>query len=155
MAASEHSGGSQVQRVSALYLIDGFNFLHAVVLKGRDRSHWWSAENQRAVRDWVALRPMPGARIWIVFDQREPRPANESPVPEGEPGGPEVRHAPDADAYILACCEELRGASEVVVVSADRSLIDRAKGRGARTLSPWSFARYADGAARGDGAPSP
>ena len=141
--------------MSTLYLIDGFNFLHAVVLKGRDRSRWWSLENQRAVRDWVALRPVMGARTWIVFDQREPQP-NESPVIEGAPpGGPEVRHAPDADAYILACCQELQGTSEVVVVSADRSLVDRAKMRGARALSPWSFARYAEAAPRGDAAPSP
>jgi YacP-like NYN domain-containing protein len=132
--------------VSTLYLIDGFNFLHAVVLKGRDRAHWWSPDNQRAVREWVALRPVTGARTWIVFDQREPGPPHESPSsdPDALPGEPEVRHAPDADAYILGCCEALGGACEVVVVSADRSLVDRAKYRGARALSPWDFARYVD-----------
>lgn len=153
-----HGGRARAPQraVSTLYLIDGFNFLHAVVLKGRDRSRWWSPENQRAVQDWVALRPITSARTWIVFDQREPRPPNESPVMDGAPTvGLEVRHAPDADAFILACCEELRGTSQVVVVSADRSLVDRAKRRGARALSPWEFARYADGGSRGGGAPSP
>jgi len=142
--------------VSDLYLIDGFNFLHAVVLKGRDRSRWWSPENQRAVRDWVALRPITGARAWIVFDQREPRPPDESLARDGGPTeAPEVRYAPDADAYILERCEQLRGTCEVVVVSADRSLVDRAKQRGARALSPWVFARYAEAGSRGGGAPSP
>ena len=135
--------------MSALYLIDGFNFLHAIVLKGRDRARWWSPENQRAVRDWVAFRPIPGVRTWIVFDQREPVLPNERAPSERAPNGDaplgelEVRHAPDADAYILACCEALRSACEIVVVSADRSLVDRAKHRGARALSPWEFARYA------------
>jgi hypothetical protein len=139
--------------LSTLYLIDGFNFLHAVVLKGRDRSRWWSLENQQAVREWVALRPVTSARTCIVFDQREPSDA--SPAAPGAPlAGPEVRHAPDADAYILACCEELRGACEVVVVSADRSLVDRAKRRGARALSPWAFARYAAGEAHAGDAPN-
>jgi hypothetical protein len=129
-------------------LIDGYNFLHAVVLKGRDRSRWWSVENQQAVRDWVALRPMPGARTWIVFDQREP-----GEVEAVSNDSLEVRHAPDADAYILDCCEALAGSAEVVVVSADRSLVDRARHRGARALSPWEFARYAAGGPRCDGAP--
>lgn len=141
--------------MSTLYLLDGFNFLHAVVLKGRDRSRWWSLENQRAVRDWVALRPVTGVHTWIVFDQRGPQP-NDGPTLDGTPlAGLEVRCAPDADAYILACCEELRETCKIVVVSADRSLVDRAKARGARALSPWTFARYAEAGPRGDAAPSP
>ena len=137
--------------MSPLYLIDGFNFLHAVVLKGRDRAHWWSIENQRAVRDWVAEHAIVGARTWIIFDQRERRaePAASEPAASDEPstptaaGGPEVRHAPDADAQILAFCADLRQAWDIVVVSADRSLVDRARRHGARSLSPWDFARYA------------
>jgi hypothetical protein len=156
MAPERAHGVSPERAVSALYLIDGFNFLHAVVLKGRDRSRWWSRENQRAVRDWVALRPITGARTWIIFDQREPPPPNATvALDDVPPGGPEVRHAPDADAYILACCQELQGTCEVVVVSADRSLVDRAKRRGARALSPWDFARYAAGGPRGGSAPNP
>lgn len=139
--------------MSPLYLIDGFNFLHAVVLKGRERAHWWSLENQRAVRDWVAAHAIVGARAWIIFDQRE-RPAepaaSDEPATPAAAGEPEVRHAPDADAHILALCAELRHAWDIVVVSADRSLVDRARRHGARALSPWDFARYA-AAPRGTG----
>lgn len=127
--------------MSPLYLIDGFNFLHAVVLKGRERRRWWCTENQLAVRDWVALRLVPGARTWIIFDQRQAAPGGA--LPEASAGPLEVRYAPDADALILACCEAHARACEVVVVSADRSLVDRARNRGARALSPWEFARYA------------
>jgi hypothetical protein len=161
-----------------LYLIDGFNFLHAVVLRGRDRARWWCAENQRAVCDWVAEHPVASTCPWIIFDQRGSGSAGESQAPAESPvsgldvagpaqaalpgrhdrvGAPEVRYAPDADAYILACCGELRGLREVVVVSADRSLVDRAKRLGARALSPWVYARYAGGVAPtgGDAARGP
>jgi predicted RNA-binding protein with PIN domain len=51
-----------------------------------------------------------------------------------------VRFAPNADDYIVELCAELRGQRDVVVVSADRALIDRARHRGAARLSPWQFA---------------
>lgn len=154
--------------MSPLYLIDGYNFLHAVVLKGRDRAHWWSVENQRAVQDWVAGRPLIDARTCIVFDQRSAGapggvPAADAADPEASAASaavtdaePQVCFAPDADAFILARCAALEGTCTVVVVSADRSLVDRAKQRGARSLSPWKFARYAEeGAPSGHEPPSP
>lgn len=123
-----------------LYLVDGFNFLHAVVLRGRDRGGWWRPEMQRSAVEWVASLPVAAsADVWVIFDRRGSGSSDEglgllrSAV--------EIRHAPDADEYILALCEELRGRRPVVVVSADRSLVDRAKHRGARGLSPWDFAR--------------
>ena len=141
-----------------LYLIDGFNFLHAVVLRGRDRARWWREENRRAVCEWVAGCPSVGARLCVVFDQRGSAAAGEAAASAagsalaglepaaptgGDPAGSlEVRYAPDADKYILARCRELGTKGEVVVVSADRSLVDRAKRHGARSLSPWDFARY-------------
>ena len=143
-------------RMSPLYLVDGFNFLHAVVLKGQDRANWWSPEHQaRVVARVTAQREaLGGAEVWVVFDQRGPRAvdteAGPAPMPVPAPGGEatplaadrvDVRHAPDADDYIVACCAELAGAREVVVVSADRSLCDRARSHGARRVSPWAFAR--------------
>jgi hypothetical protein len=35
-----------------LYLVDGFNFLHAVLLVGKERPHWWGQGNQQRVVDW-------------------------------------------------------------------------------------------------------
>src|SRR5205085_9558556 len=120
--------------------------LHAVLLEGRDRARWWSTENQARVVEAVArlasgVEPL---EVWIVFDQRR------APGEAGsdESSGPvlhegmEVHHAPDADDFIVARCGELLGRREVVVVSADRSLRDRAKAHGASGLSPWAFARY-------------
>lgn len=128
-----------------LYLIDGFNFLHAVVLKGKDRSGWWSPPQQRRVIDWV-LASRAGElplEAWIVFDRRGGAPGDSSVTEPPEGGGVRIFHAPDADEFIVARAAELAGSREVIVVSADRSLLDRAKHRGAQGLSPWGFARYA------------
>jgi hypothetical protein len=167
-----------------LYLVDGFNFLHAVLLQGRERARWWSPENRERVVEAVAAlmaaaelgtaaepldpahppglgvtgSPGPGATgspglgsggaadVWIVFDQRKP----ESDAAAGVSGrAPELRgdlqihRAPDADEYIVARCAELTSLRTLVVVSADRSLCDRARNHGARSLSPWAFASYA------------
>jgi predicted RNA-binding protein with PIN domain len=133
--------------MSPLYFVDGFNFLHAVVLTGRDRSHWWSRENQAKVVAAVAeLRIMSGAPdVCIVFDRRREA-VDEGGSEEHEPILPssiQIRHAPDADDYIVQRCGELAGQREVVVVTADRSLRDRARNHGARSLSPWTFASTA------------
>jgi hypothetical protein len=127
-----------------LYLIDAYNFLHAVVLKGRERSNWWSSENQaRVVAAVVALGAgRDGFVAWVVFDRRGTSDAsNASSAAEvALPPGVEVHSAPDADDYIVARCAELTRDGEVCVVTADRSLADRARRHGARRLSPWAFA---------------
>jgi hypothetical protein len=170
-----------------LYLVDGFNFLHAVLLQGRERARWWRPENcERVVEAVAALRAsaefaaaaaaLDTARgallgvadtaglaaggapdVWIVFDQREPEgdaaAGLDMRTPESR-GDLQIHRAPDADDYIVACCADLAGLRRVVVVSADRSLCDRAKNHGARGLSPWAFASYA-AAAGATGRPPP
>lgn len=118
--------------MTPIYLVDGFNLLHAAVLEGRDRPRWWRGEQQARV---VALaEAFPGGEVWVVFDARGA---------DRVRGDERVRvcYAADADARIVELCVELRGQRSVVVVTADRSLMDRAKHRGASGLSPWQFAR--------------
>lgn len=135
-----------------LYLVDGYNFLHAVVLKGRERAAWWSPENQARAVSCILPLVGEGAETWVVFDRRGSAEASgvDAAGEAGSLGGPasaeahgglQVHHAPDADDYIVSRCAELTSWREVVVVSADRSLVDRARHRGARGLSPWAFAR--------------
>jgi hypothetical protein len=127
-----------------LHLIDAYNFLHAVVLKGRERANWWSSENQARVVGAVAAlgAGRESFEAWVVFDRRgvaiDSGPSGGAPV-DAVPGI-EVHSAPDADDYIVARCAELSGHREVWVVSADRSLGDRALRHGARRVSPWAFA---------------
>lgn len=118
--------------MTPLYLVDGFNLLHAAVLRGRDRREWWRAEQQARV---VALaEPFPGGEVWVIFDAR-------GSARSGGSARVAVQHAADADARILELCAELRELRRVVVVTADRSLMDRARHRGASQLSPWQFAK--------------
>jgi hypothetical protein len=127
-----------------LYLIDAYNFLHAVVLKGRERQNWWSSENQARVVGAVAAlgAGREAFEAWIVFDRRGTTAggaASDGAPIEARPDI-EIHSAPDADDYIVARCAELSGRRELWVVSADRALGDRARRHGARRLSPWAFA---------------
>ena len=128
-----------------LYLIDAYNFLHAVVLKGRRRANWWSSDNQRRVVAAVAAigAEREAFEACVVFDRRGAASDVERALggaPVGAGPGIEVHSAPDADDYIVARCAELSGRREIWVVTADRSLGDRARRHGARRLSPWAFA---------------
>lgn len=132
-----------------LYLVDAYNFLHAVVLKGRERANWWSPENQARVVAAIAALGVgrEGFESWLVFDRRGSESASAGDpagAPVGAGPGVEVHSAPDADDYIVARCAELSSTREVCVVSADRSLCDRARRHGARRLSPWAFAEGAE-----------
>jgi predicted RNA-binding protein with PIN domain len=117
--------------MTPLFLVDGFNFLHAAVLEGRDRREWWALSQQARV---VALaESFQGGEVWVVFDARgTDRVSSTERV--------QVRFAADADDCIVALCTELRGRRLITVVTADRSLTDRARHRGATRLSPWQFA---------------
>ena len=127
-----------------LFLIDAYNFLHRVVLKGRERANWWSSENQaRVVAAVAALGAGREAfEAWVVFDRRGTSAANDTAAhaPACAGSGIEIHLAPDADDYIVARCAELSECRELWVVSADRALGDRARRHGARRLSPWAFA---------------
>jgi predicted RNA-binding protein with PIN domain len=116
--------------MAPLFLVDGFNVLHAAVLEGRERREWWALSGQARV---VALaESFQGGEVWVVFDARgNDRISGTERV--------QVRFADDADDCIVGLCAELRGQRSVTVVTADRSLTDRAKHRGATRLSPWQF----------------
>ena len=116
-----------------LWLIDGFNALHACVLKGRDREGWWRAEAQARVAGWLENFARERAVV-IVFDAG--RMSSERCSNEGFSAT--LRFAPDADDEIV---QSVRAAvaMRVCVVTADRSLGDRCRAFGATILRPWSF----------------
>ena len=119
-----------------LWLIDGFNVLHAGVLRGRDRAEWWKEERRSALLELVA-RFRPGredAEVWIAFDGE--RPAAERETHEGEVG---IVFAPSADDWLAARVREATPLGPVAVVTADRRLAERVRRRGARVVPPRSF----------------
>jgi predicted RNA-binding protein with PIN domain len=129
-AASRAEDGERDVR----WLVDGFNVLHAGVLRGNDRKGWWREEMRARLLARVAAFDDEAAELWVVFDGR-------GPLADAElrSARPRVVFAPSADEWLLA---EVRGAedpSQLVVVTADRQLADRARHRGAQVVSPRAF----------------
>jgi hypothetical protein len=128
---------------ASTWLVDGFNLLHAVVLRGADRKEWWRAGARDRVlalaRGFDDLR----VRLVVVFDG--PRPPDE-PEPLA-PEWPEVVFAASADDWMVRAVRLAPEPSRVAVVTADRKLADRARHRGARVVGPWAFARRCVGPA--------
>ena len=117
-----------------VWLVDGFNALHVAVLRGRERSAWWTREGREQVLSRVRGFDDPSAEIWVVFDGRHPA----SEAEEGRGPGPRVAFAPSADEWLLRRVRE-SGTEGVAVVTADRRLAARARARGATVVSPRDF----------------
>ena len=116
------------------WLVDGFNVLHAGVLRGNDRRGWWREEARARLLARVAGFEDGAAEVWVVFDGRGPAAAAEAASLR-----PHVVFAPSADDWLLAAVRETPDPGSVVVVTADRQLADRARQRGARVVSPRAF----------------
>jgi predicted RNA-binding protein with PIN domain len=115
------------------WLIDGFNVMHAAVLRGRDRRDWWRAEARERVLALVRRLDAPGAAVVVVFDGQ--RPADE---PE-RPDGPQVVFAASADDWLIRTVRQAPDPTRIALVTADRQLAARARHRGARVVGPIAF----------------
>jgi predicted RNA-binding protein with PIN domain len=117
-----------------LWLVDGFNVLHAGVLVGRDRASWWNEARREQllaiVERFEAERE--DAEIWVVFDGPS---AAEPAAREGS--RVHVAFARSADEWLVKRVRAAGGS--VCVVTGDRQLADRARRRGAEVLSPRRF----------------
>lgn len=122
------------------WLVDGFNLMHAAVLRGRDRRDWWRAEARERVLDLVRRLDAPGAEVVVVFDGRRP------PGEPERPAGPQVVFAASADEWLLRAVREAPDPGRIAVVTADRQLADRARHRGARVIGPRAFRERCGGA---------
>jgi hypothetical protein len=116
-----------------VWLIDGFNVLHAGVLRGRDRARWWAQERRDQLLARAAGFDDPDSELWVVFDG--PRPP-EAPAATGR-----VRpvFAASADDWLVARVRESPRPERLAVVTADRQLAARVRHRGARVVSPSAF----------------
>jgi predicted RNA-binding protein with PIN domain len=129
--AREGAEAAAAALAASVWLVDGFNVLCAGLLRGRERSAFWSEANRRVLLERAARFDDPHARVVVVFDGDAPAPAPTAERVEGV-------FARCADAWILARLREARG-ERVAVVTADRSLADRARHRGAEVVSPHAF----------------
>jgi len=127
----EDAGAERGPATPAVWLVDGFNVLCAGVLRGRERSAFWSEANRQKLLERVARFEDPNARIIVVFDGQEPEPRPRS-------SGPESVFASSADDWIVARLRE-PGSERIAVVTADRQLAGRARHRGAEVVAPLRF----------------
>jgi len=125
----------QAPEAPRIWLVDGFNVLHAAVLQGRDRREWWRGPARSRVLALAAELPDPDAEIWVVFDGTDP-----DDLEDGAP--PRVRQvfAPSADDWMVRRVKATPRGAPITVVTADRQLADRARHHGAEIVSPRAFA---------------
>jgi predicted RNA-binding protein with PIN domain len=117
----------------SIWLLDGFNVLHAGPLGGRDRSEWWTAPRRDELLEIAARFDDRAAEVWVVFDgPREVADADDD-------GGPRPVFAASADDWLLARVRSAEDPSRIAVVTSDRKVADRARHRGARVYAPRDF----------------
>jgi len=121
----------------ALWLVDGFNVLHAGILRGRERAGWWRAEMQaRVVRQAAELEPR-DVEVWVVFDAA--RPDSERCQAPAEPTRVRVVHTPSADDWLVRRVRSDPEPGRLAVVTGDRQVVDRCRHAGGRVVAPRVF----------------
>ena len=117
-----------------LWLVDGFNVLHAGVLRGRDRALWWTQPRRAQLLALAERFDDAAAEIWIVFDGSGADAAGDAPA-----GRVRQFFSPSADDWLLAQVRASEAPACLAVVTADRAVASRARHRGAQVVSPRSF----------------
>ena len=149
LRADEASQGESESPRPGIWLIDGYNVLHTVLLGGQVRSGdkaWRQASRERLIeqiRCFEALGPeppeapqprkkRPGTAV-IVFDGQ--RPAHD----DDEEAALRIVFAPSADDWIVRRVRHAARPSDFAVVSADRQLTGRCRHAGAQVVNPRDF----------------
>jgi len=141
MARSRREATLDPDSVDA-WLVDGFNALHACLLRGSERQAWWRAEAQTRVAEWLEAFARERS-VLLVFDAARA----DSERCSNDGFSATLCFAPDADAEIVDSVRRSAPA-RVCVVTADRSLADRCRALGAQILRPWAFEALLDASAR-------
>jgi len=130
------------QTNATTWLIDGYNVLHAGMLRREDRAQWWTRSHRDRLIERAGRLEADVLEIWIAFDGEDEgeRTAGLSGASGGQPA-PIVRvvYARSADAWILERVRNALDPGRWVVVTADRKVADRVRHRGAEVVSPRDF----------------
>ncbi len=119
-------------REPTIWLVDGYNVIHAAVLGGKDRSQWWTGSRRRELLERASGFDA-DAEVWIVFDGPD-----DSGATAGS-SGPHCVFADSADDWLVDRVRRAEDPAAIAVVTADRQVAGRARGRGARVVSPKDF----------------
>ena len=128
-------------------LVDGFNVLHAVMLREDRRAAWWRREHRERLLERVCAWRGGPDQIWVAFDGAQPREsvwAEPIAVPSADGGpGPTIHSVfvESADDWIVRRARQAEDPDGTIVVSADRQVAGRARSAGCAVLTPWAFMR--------------
>ena len=129
---------------STVWLLDGFNVLHAALFTNRDRTSWWAEEHRErliaTVRRFSSdLAANLAAEIWIAFDGKR----------EDEPDARRLRttggipiyivFAPSADDWLVRHVRSSSAPEAINVVTRDRRVGGRVRHKGASVVAPDHF----------------
>lgn len=134
-------------------LVDGFNVLHAVLLKQDREAGWWRREPRERLLRRVGEWPGDDDEIWVAFDGAQPSwsvwaeplatvpPSPSRPSKAGHARGPRVHslYVESADDWIVRRARRTPHPERTVVVTADRQVAGRARSAGCEILTPWTF----------------
>ena len=122
-----------------IWLVDGYNVLHAGLLGKGQRVNWWHRSHRDRLVERVRNLEPPRAEIWIVFDGAD---EGERPTGHEQDGGlatVRVVFARSADDWILAKVRQSPEPATLAVVTGDQQVAGRARHRGAIVVSPRLF----------------
>ncbi len=138
-AAIAYAPSAMIAGDAKIWLVDGYNVLHAGVLGGRDRSQWWTESRRRELLE-RASRFDADVELWVVFD------GSDDPQSGVDSRRARCVFAASADDWLVERVRRADDPSEIAVVTADRRVAGRPRGRGAQVVSPREFlARCARG----------
>ncbi len=128
----------------SLWLVDGYNVLHTVLLGGEDRTAFWTSTRREALLARVAgLVGLDAAkrRVVVVFDGARPHPDQTDDANAGTPHGAALTHRfePSADAWIVQAARRSERPAEIGVVTSDRQVAGRCRHAGAHVVAPSQF----------------
>jgi hypothetical protein len=126
-------------------LVDGFNVLHAVVLKTERESGWWKRTFRERLLRRIGEWPRGDDELWVAFDGAQPSwSVWAEPVAKPLPRsgtGPCVHsvYVESADDWIVRRARKTLHPDRTVIVTADRQVAGRARSAGCEIWSPWTF----------------
>lgn len=140
-------------------LVDGFNVLHAVLLKSEREAGWWKRKQRERLLRLACEWPIADDEIWVAFDGAQPawsvwaEPVakvlqTQGPGDQDQGSGQGRGHrratihsvyVESADDWIVRRARRTPHPERTIVVSADRQVTGRARSAGCEVWTPWSF----------------
>jgi predicted RNA-binding protein with PIN domain len=137
--SSDASAAPVVLPAARVWLVDGFNAIHTVLLGGQSREQWWTEPVRTQLLERVRRFQAAETEVWVVFDGSRPPDSGTDVLPTRE--GPVVHtvFAPSADAWLVDRARRSDEPGSLAVVTADRKVAGRCRHAGAAVISPRDF----------------